>query len=481
MKGNCWLGVIVWLLGVCSSAWGQPVPVAPAAPASLQGVWRGALPVPGGELELSFSLVALVGGTYFGALDVPMQKLSRVPVTVEQPAGTDSVLLLVPQLDSRFRARRSADGQQLVGIWCRPGLRTPVVLHHHALAAAPKEATRFAPPYREEDVAFSNFTARLRLAGTLTVPPGPGPFPAVVLVSDLGEQDRDGLPPAQAGAPASPVTSYRLLGGLADYLTRHGLAVLRLDDRGVGQSGGSNAAATPSQRAGDVQAALNFLRTRPEVDLLRLGVIGHGEGANVALLVAAQPLPPAFVVGLGAYGLPGHETLLQQQQLAGQAQKLTPAQLELHLRRQRTLYDLIRYSTNPAQTQTIVTNLLRQADATLPAAAAQQQATALLTPWFRAFLAFDPLDNLAAVQCPVLLISGLADEQAPPAQHLAALERELKASGNRAVTAARPAGVNHLLQPPNYQWTLLNGELKPVFSPAVQELLRQWLATQLAK
>jgi len=271
----------------------------------------------GGKLELSFSLVALVGGTYFGALDVPMQRLSRVPMTVEQPTGIDSVLLLVPQLDSRFRARRSADGQQLAGIWCRPGLRTPVVLHRYALVAATQAAARFAPPYREEDVTFSNFTARLRLAGTLTVPPGPGPFPAVVLVSDLGEQDRDGLAPVRAGTPPSTDTSYRLLGGLADYLPRHCLAVLRLDDRGVGQSGGSNATATPAQRAGDVQAALNFLRTRPEVDLLRLGVIGHGEGANMALLVVAQPLPPAFVVGLGAYGLPGHETLLQQQQLAG--------------------------------------------------------------------------------------------------------------------------------------------------------------------
>jgi pimeloyl-ACP methyl ester carboxylesterase len=304
------------------------------------------------------------------------------------------------------------------------------------------------------------------------VPPGAGPFPAVVLVSDLGEQDRDGLAPAASRG----LLSYRLLGSLADYLTRHGTAVLRLDDRGVGGTSGCNENTTPTQRASDVQAALNYLRTRPEVDLLRLGLIGHGEGANVALLVAAQPLPPAFVVGLGAYGLPGYEALLQQQELGWQAQKLAPAQFDLRQRRQRTLYELIRYATNQPQTQAMVTNLLHQGEPALSEAAGQQQATELLTPWYRAFLAFDPLDNLAAVQCPVLLVSGQADEQAPPAQHLPPLQRVLKASGNRAVTVLRFAGVNHLLQPPQIQWTMLNGEMKPIVSPLVEEAVRQWLA-----
>jgi pimeloyl-ACP methyl ester carboxylesterase len=469
---------MLWLVALCGKAWAQQVPAAHAGSPSLDGVWRGTLPVPGGELELSFRVVKLSGGTYFAALDVPMQKLVRVPVTVQQPAGTDSVLFRVPQIDSRFQARRSADGRLLDGLWCRPGLRTPVQLRHAPLAAT-GPAAQLTRPYREEEVAFSNFTARLRLAGTLTMPAGPGPFPAAVLVSDLGKQDRDGLASDTLARPG--LLSYRLLGSLADYLTRHGVAVLRFDDRGVGKSAGSNEAATLAQRAADVQAALNFLRTRPDIDLLRLGLVGHGEGANIALLAAAQPLPPAFVIGLGAYGLPGHETLLQQHTLAWQTQKLLPAQLEVNVRRQRTLYDLIRYSTNPAQTQAIVTNLLHQSEPVLSAAEGQQRAAALLTPWYRSFLAFDPLENLTAVQCPVLLITGLADEQAPAAQHLAALERELKAGGNRLVTSFRPVGVNHLLQPPPLQWTMLNGEMKPIFSPAVQELMRQWLTTQIGK
>lgn len=214
-----------------SAAQAQTTAPARATVGPLEGVWRGTLAVPGGGLELKVSIITLTGGTYFAALDVPMQKLVRVPVTVRQPAGTDSVILSVPQTSSRFLARRSADGQLLEGLWCRPDLRTPVQLRRAALPTIAKLSNQSTAPYREEEVAFSNFSARLKLAGTLTLPPGAGPFPAAVLVSDLGRQDRDGLVPDSTKQP--DMLSYRLLGSLADYLTRHGVAVLRLDDRGV--------------------------------------------------------------------------------------------------------------------------------------------------------------------------------------------------------------------------------------------------------
>ncbi|RZK16034.1 MAG: alpha/beta hydrolase, partial [Hymenobacter sp.] len=345
-------------------------------------------------------------------------------------------------------------------------------LRHSSLPSTTGPTARMAPPYKEEEVLFTNFQSRLKMGATFTAPEGLGPFPAVVLLSDLGEQNRD-------GQAADNPNDFRLLGALADYLTRHGFAVLRFDDRGVGQSEGRNSSTTPVQRAGDAQAALNYLRTRPEVDLLHLGLIGHGEGASIAMLVAAQPLPPAFVVGLGAYGLTGYDTLLQQLEASLRARKLPPAQQELLLKRQSAMLDLVRYSTNLTQTQSIVMNMLRQGDATITPAAAQQVTASLLTPWNRAFLTFNPLESLPAVQCPVLLVSGQLDEQAPPAVHLAELERELKANGNHHVATYHPAGVNHLLEPPQIQWTMLDGEMKPVLAPVVAEVLLQWLTTQV--
>jgi alpha-beta hydrolase superfamily lysophospholipase len=409
-----------------------------------------------------------------------MQKISRVPAELQVVPGTDSVRLLLPQLGSRLLARLDSGGRLLRGTWTQPGLRTPLVLRHAPLPAPASTVTSLSRPYREEKVIFSNFAARVKLAGSLTVPAGVGPFPAVVLLSDLGAQDRDGRPAAQLGGELRP-TPYPLLSLLADYLTRHGFAVLRLDDRGVGQSEGNTGSTTTTQRVGDAQAALNFLRTRPEIDLLHLGLIGHGEGANVALLAAAQPLPPAFVVSLAGYGQPGLPTLLAQQAAALRALKLSPSEFDVRLRRQATLADLVRYSTNLGQTQAMVANLLRQDEPGLLPEVAQLRAAAQLMPWYRAFLTFNPLAQLEAVQAPVLLLSGLADEQAPPTEHQAALEKELRDNGNRAITSQRLVGVNHLLQPPPTQWVVLDGEPRPIVSPVLLDTLRLWLAAQARK
>ncbi|GAA4352563.1 alpha/beta hydrolase [Hymenobacter saemangeumensis] len=415
---------------------------------------------------MTISVVPLAGGTFFAALDVPAQKVFRMPVEVT--VRGDSVLLWMPQAESRYKARLDTVRKELSGTWTQPGVSSPVVLHHAPMPTASGKGTRLTPPYREEEVVFSNPASRLNLGGTLTIPPGPGPFPAVVLVSDMGPHDRDGS-----------VNDFRLLGALADYLTRRGIAVLRYDDRGVGQSGGSSAAATTAALVTDVQAALNFLRARLEININRIGVVGHGEGANVALLAAGQPLPPAFVVSLAGYGLPGQQTLLQQQVDQLKAQKLDPAKVQAAYERQRTMYDIIR-QTNAQQAQAIVANMLRQDCDGMDPRAAQSEAAQMLTPWQRYFLAFDPIASLDQVKCPVLLLNGTNDLEAPADLHLSALEKELK-SVNKATTSKRLAGLNHLFQPPKTEWTLLNGEMRPLVSPIAQEAIREWITGLSAK
>jgi len=466
--------LIVFCLVVCAAQ--AQGPTAPSGePAELfsllEGQWQGGFSVPGSGQELRINLIGLAGGQYFGMLDLPQQKVNRAPVQVHQILGTDSICLMVPTAKSTLRARRSTEGNELEGIWTQPGLTKRVVLCRAPLPTEMQPSSRAMTSYQEETVVVANYQAKLHLGGTLTMPAGRGPYPAVVLISDLGEQNRDGQ---SVGNPRD----FRLLGAIGDYLTRHGFAVLRLDDRGVNSSEGHNSQATPTQRAGDVEAALNYLRTRPEVDMLRIGLIGHGEGTSIAMLVAAQPLPPAFVIGLGAYGLPGYETLLRQLETNLQAHKVPQHELELRMRRQSSLYDLIRYSTNLTQTHSIITNLLRQTDTSLSLNAAQQQSTALLTPSSRAFLSFNPLESLAAVRCPVLLITGKTDDQAPAETHLDALERELRATGNRHVTVYRPSGINHLMQPPQIRWTMLDGQMRPVVAPEVMKMLYDWMSEQ---
>ena len=440
---------------------GWPKPPADTARRPLGGLWKGALKVLGGKLDLTISIVPLAGGAYFAALDVPAQRVSRL--ATEVTVRGDSVLLNMPEADSRYRAHYHADSNQLTGIWTRAGVRTPLRLRHSPMPSAAAGAGRLTPPYREEEVVFSNPTSRVALNGTFSVPAGPGPFPGVVLVADAGPQNRNGT-----------VGGYPLLGAIADYLTRRGVAVLRFDDPGAGhQSDGQPQAGTLAQRTTDVHAALNFLRTRLEIKINRIGVVGHGEGANVALLTAGQALPPAFVVALAPYGLPGQQTLLHQYADVLRAKNTDPATTAARYDRQRTMYDIIRQSTSQ-QASAIVANMMRQDDDALDPATARSAAAAFLSPAKRYFLNFDPIATLDQVACPVLLMAGTLDTQTPTAQHLDLIYNELK-SVNHSVVVKHIAGANHLFQPPKAEWVMLNGEMKPIFSPVAQEAMREWI------
>ena len=456
---------LFWVLALLGTASAGILGVVAGTPAGetlpLGGLWKGKLPMLGGELDLTISVVPLAGGKYFAALDVPAQKVSRM--ITEVTVRGDSVLLWIPAAGSRYAAYFDTIKKELNGTWTNAGVKSTVLLRHSPMPVASGASSRLAPPYREEEVVFKNPVVRLNLGGTLTIPAGPGPFPAVVLVSDLGPQDRDGT-----------VGDYHMFGALADYLTRRGVAVLRYDDRGVGLSGGSTATATTAMLVSDVQAGLNFLRSRFEISIGHIGVVGHGEGANVALLTAGGPLPPAFVVSLAGYGLTGEQTLLQQQVARQRAQKLDPVVVQAAYERQRTMYEIIR-QTNPQQAQAIVSNMLRQDQPGLDPPAALAAAGQLLTPWQRYFLAFDPVAELDQVSCPVLLLNGTDDLEAPANLHLTALEKELK-SANHTITAKRLPGVNHLFQPAKTEWVLMNGEMKPIFSPVAQEVIREWIA-----
>ncbi|RTQ53561.1 alpha/beta hydrolase [Hymenobacter gummosus] len=436
-----------------------------AAPA-LDGLWKGPLKVPGGQWEVIFRVVTLTGGKYFATLDVPMQKVSRMSVDVTLHG--DTIMFSAEEAASQFVGRISADGKQVEGTWQQPGLKAPMTLQYTVPPTTTGTKVRLTPPYREEEVAFSNIPVNLRMAGMLSVPPGKGPFPAVVLVSDAGAQDRD-----------ATVGDYRPMGALADFLTRRGIAVLRVDDRGVGQSTGTAASATTTELVTDVQAALNFLRTRPEVDLAHLGVIGHGEGGNVALLTATQPLPPAFVVTLAAHGLPGRDIVVQQQANTLRSLGTEPAQIEAASKRQQAMLDIIQQTTDNTQAQAIVANMLRQNNEAIDQATAQASAAELTSARYRQFLSFNPAEKLAGVSCPVLLLHGTADTYAAADANMTPLAKGLR--GNKNVETKKLPGVNHLFQADPAEWPIVAGQPRETFSPQAQEMIRAWIIAQSKK
>lgn len=478
---------------------------------SLEGEWKGPLAVPGGSLPIQIIVTELASGNRFAVLNVVPQRISRIPTIVEQHG--DTVMFFAEQVGCRFKGLRTAEGQ-LVGTWSQPGYQAALTLSFVPPPAAPPKTFRFPPPYRVQEVTIRNEADKISLKGTLTIPAGAGPFPAVVLLSDWGPQNQDG----QYG-------NYKLLGGVADHLTRRGVAVLRFHDRGVEGSEGKTELASPDDRVRDAQAALAFLRTQPLVDAGHLGLLGHGEGGNIALLAAARPLPPSFVVTLAAAGQPGADVLstqlglgrpaavadtlfnqLKRQQDADNAatqQKLdkmrasgaNAAQLQIQeeqkylrqkieekkrldalAKQQRPLLEFVRQNPTDGLAQDLIAKAMRQSTPGLPDSAYTNAAVRLTTPWVRSYLRFYPQRELEQVQCPVLLLHGADDVLVNANANLSVLEKGLK---GKPVEARRLEGLNHLFQAPVTEWPLIDGQPSPVFATAALDIIRTWIQAQV--
>ena len=438
----------------------RPAPAAkPLGP--LNGQWKGPLKLLGGQITVIITLVPLSNGTYYAALDAPQQRISRMPVEVEL-TGND-IKLRIEQAGSSFVGKVLDGGAQLSGTWTQPGIKAPMVLQR-AVASQPTGTAaapfRPAPPYRVSEVRFQNPTSRHHLGGTLTVPAGEGPFPAVALLSDLGPQGREG-----------EVAGYRMFGQLADYLSRHGIAVLRFDDRGVGQSNGTYANATTADLVTDAQAALAFLRKRPLIAPQRVGLLGHGEGGNVALLAAnATRQAPNFVVSLAGYGQPGFDVLLRQQ---GEIMRLIgadAAEVKAAQDAYQRLVAIVRQTPNNDLARAKLATVLSSTNTGITVAMAHARAAQLTTPWSRYFFDFNPLNQLSKVECPVLLLNGTSDLQVSAKRNMTPLRRGLP-----SVTAYRLDGVNHLFQPAPAQWPLVNGVQQPTFSPDALKKINDWV------
>ena len=478
----------------------------------LAGQWTGVLPVPGGSRQISITVNQASDATA-AVLHISASRLNNSPMRVVTSA--DSVVFYADQAGCRFASLPVADGQRLRGEWQQPGFRTVLVLDRVQANATP--ATNAAPTYSLEEVRVtspSSANSEVGLGGTLSLPLGAGPFPAVVLLSDVGPPERrDG--------------TYSLLAELADHLTRQGVAVLRLDDRGQGRSAAVPCASTGAELVADAQSAMNFLRTRPGIDPMRVGLLGHGEGANVALLAAAQAPAPAFLVALGAAGVNGQELLARQTSLVNQAGEPDTAQLawsrkqaqammlvrreakkqlaaganaeqvqvrvgqeQLRLttearkrndvlyKRQYAMLEIIRQTPDNAQAQAIVANMLKQIYPNLSPATAQTRAGQLTSPWYRSFLTFNPQAELGKVSCPALLLQGTADAQVPTATNLPLLEKGLKA--NKRVNIQKLDGVTHDFQTPASEQAIAAGTAPHTAASAdALESISEWVMQQV--
>jgi uncharacterized protein (TIGR03435 family) len=392
----------------------------PVSLSEFSGGWQG-------DLNLGLAALWLVVHIETGAsglkvtMDSPDQGAGGARAT---SARIDGAFLTVEwkQLEAVFQGRLSNDHTRIDGLFTQSGSDRSLTLKpvkNGAELVRKRPQTPVKPyPYREERIHYSNSSARIQLGATLTIPPGKGPFPAAILIAGSGPLDRD-----------EDMYGHQTFLVLADYLTRHGVAVLRADKRGIGESKGSFLDALTTDFVSDVEAGLGYLKTRKEVDVHKIGLIGHSEGGVIAPMVAANNSDVAFVVLMAGVGVTGDELAAEQ----------------------------LRTSTEALGVQS-------------PALGDQRA-----SPWLRAFMAIDPADALRKVKCPVLAINGSKDRQVLPGPNLDGIRAALEAAGNRRFDVEELPGLNHLFQSAQEGWPVEYGHIEETIAPEVLDKISSWI------
>ena len=301
------LAVTAVMVFAAAGAWAEPpalfgsAVVAPgsatsaaSSAAAFAGPWHGKVTLPGSDLEIRVHLTppAEAGGDWTGSIDIPQQGASGLPLGGITVAG-DSISFAIAGVPGEPTFHGKRDGDTIEGDFSQHGMTFSFLLERGAGEKAERPQDPKPPfPYRAEEVTFAN--GDIILAGTLTLPEGEGPFPAVVLLTGSGSENRN-----------EEVFDHRPFLVIADHLSRHGIAVLRYDDRGVGGSSQGPQGATTADFAQDALAAVAFLRERPEIVPDRIGLLGHSEGALIATIAASRSSDVAFLVFLGGPGVPG--------------------------------------------------------------------------------------------------------------------------------------------------------------------------------
>ena len=434
-----------------------------ATAASLIGRWNGAISVMGVDLGIQVEFSGRADSLK-GTIDIPEQGVTGWQLRDVQMRG-DSVSFAMPPQGPPASVRGVVRGDSIIGEFLQPPITASLRL---ARAAAPTAAkVDPALPYAQEEVKIPS--GSITLAGTLSHPRGSGPFPAIVLVSGSGAQNRD-----------ESVYGFKPFAILADHLTRHGIAVLRCDDRGVDGSGGDFAAATSVDFAADLRAQNRFLSARKDIDRRRIGALGHSEGGIIAPMVAAGSDSVAFLVLLGAPGIRGDSVMFDQADRIQRASGFTDTARALNRAAQERLFAAAVTDRDWDAARKAVENVLRfmgTPDSML-ASAVDAQVTEMKRPWMKGFLTHDPAPVLQKVRCPVLALFGANDLQVAPAANAPPLERALRSGGNRDVTVRVIPRANHLFQETDNGSLMLYRTLKKEFVPGLLDTVTTWVTAR---
>lgn len=442
----------------------------------LSGIWSGKLDLPNTvKLTIAFNLSKDEAGNYKATLDSPDQGAMGIP-TESTTINNDSVRIEIPIIKGYYVGKIFYDEMKIVGKWNQAGssfdldVKKVDKLEKPNRPQEPKEPY----PYNSEEVLFENEKDNVVLAGTLTFPNEGSNFPAVVMITGSGGQDRN-----------EELLGHKPFLVISDFLTRNGIAVLRFDDRGIAQSTGDHSKATSEDFANDVLAAVQFLKERKEIDKTKIGLIGHSEGGMIAPLAAIQSDDVSFIILMAGPGIPGDSILYLQGALIQRAEGESEEKIKKSVELQRSIFKMVINSTDDEKLNKDLRdkfyeeypNMTEEEKKEIgdPEVYLDMQIKTITSPWFKYFLKFDPAPVLEKVKCAVLAINGENDLQVPPRENLSAIKSALERSGNNNFEVVELKRLNHLFQSSETGRISEYGQLEETISPLALQTMLDWI------
>lgn len=462
------LFVLFVLLGLLPGVFGQQK--------GISGTWYSKLKA-GVELRMVFHFIKDSTGKYTTVMDSPDQSVFDIPTTSTKIAG-DSIFVDIKNALASF-AGVLVNDSLITGTFTQ-GIKFPLQLTRNKVAPVVKPQTPIPPyPYASKDVIYFTPDKARQFGATITIPNGQGPFPAALLITGSGPQNRD-----------EEIMGHKIFAVLADHLTKNGFIVLRVDDRGIGKSTGDFSTATSLDFANDVNNGIEYLKARPEVNKNKIGLIGHSEGGMIAPMVATNRKDIDFLILLAAPGIKITELMTEQNAAILQSNGISAKAAKSYASFYKELLKSIINSPDSITVRKKSTLLLNKwtshTDSTIlkelnwdDGLSRMELLNSLLstfnTPWFNYFLRFDPQPYLKKVTSKVLAINGSRDLQVIAASNLAGIKKSLGKNKKEFYEIKEMKGLNHLFQTCNSCTLNEYGELNETFSPATLNYITDWL------
>ncbi len=442
---------------------------------NIMGDWHGQLSVMGTKLRISFH-ISQQGEQLTTTMDSPDQGAMGI-ATTSTSFENNQLYISIKTLGAEYKGM--IKDAVIEGMFSQAGMEMELVLSREVIIEQKLQARPQDPskpyPYHSEDVIFNNKHANnIKLAATLTLPNNIKNPTVAIMISGSGPQNRD---------EEIKAFNHRPFLVWSDYLTRNGIAVLRYDDRGVAESEGTQENATSEDFATDVEAAVEYLQNRQDLNFRNIGLIGHSEGGFIAPMVAAKNKDISFIVLLAGTGVDGATILTTQSRKAAELAGATVEQLKFNEKISNQIFAMVKNESDTSILKNKLSDFLQATKLNAPKeltkdlteATIKQQVKVLSSNWFNYFIKTNPDDFLSQVNCPVLAINGEKDFQVLPELNLSGIKQSLTKANNKDFTLKELVGLNHLFQTAETGALNEYAKIEETISPVALKIVADWI------